>query len=230
MSKYLLAALLCLSSIASFGTARPEVKAAYKANMHIHQETITDRATCSATAIGPQALLTATHCELPTDELEIEGLDKPVKIVGRIRDGKDHSIYLIEGFTFKDTVAVAQNKIEPTDTVFIWGNPGQLTDMYRVGVFSGVISEEDVLLFQLPIYPGDSGAALFAENGTVVEVVSFSFTQQTKDGRSITFAGVWPLSFSQEDIDKAVKFTTPAPVPPKKDSANDTSSNTSTIN
>jgi len=232
MSKYLLAALLCLSSITAFGTARPEVKAAFKANVQIHQQTITENAYCSATAIGPQALLTATHCELPTDDLEVSTLDQPVKIVGRIRDGYDHTIYLIDGGTFKDTAKVVQNGLELTDTVFIWGNPGEMNDMYRVGVFSGIHQDQGFFgptgpqeaMFQLPIFPGDSGAGIFAENGTVVEVVSFTAQQQTKDGREISFAGAYALSFKDEDLDRAAKFTTP-----QKDSHGD-KSNTATPN
>lgn len=220
MNLRLLCAMLMLTTVC-FATARPEVKKAFKANVEIKQQVISSESDCSATAIGPHALLTATHCEEPTDDLDVSVIKDNVKIVGRIRDGMDHTIYLIDGEALKDWVSVEPNKLDITDPVFIWGNPGDLTDMYRTGVFSNIHREislfgagPTILYFDLNTFHGDSGAGIFREDGVLVAVTSF-VEVQGKDNDLFRMTGAYPLNFKPEDLEKAKTYgdkpATPAP-------------------
>jgi hypothetical protein len=176
-----------------------------KSTHKIEQETMFGMGTCSATAIGKHALLTATHCELSTDELDVDGVS--VKIVQRLRDGNDHTIYLIEGKTFTDIAAFSPNALQLGDPVFLWGNPRGLVHLYRQGFYAGKQRPPgkpfwpDVLMFDLNIGPGDSGGALFNSNGEIVAVVSMMFNPG-----DIYLATCFPLKFSAEQLKIAREF------------------------
>src|SRR5713226_3523673 len=105
MFRALFLALFVLANAAPFAPSRlddPEVKAYH----HIVQETLANRDSCSATAIGPHALLTATHCELGSDELQIDGLS--AHISKKLRDGNDHTIYIFSDTTFPTYLPVSE--------------------------------------------------------------------------------------------------------------------------
>jgi Trypsin-like peptidase domain len=228
MKKLTLCVLLCLLTTACHASkARPEVIDAHKATVAIAQKVVNSSNECSATVIGPQAILTAGHCELPSDELYVQGEFEPVQvhIKERLRDGLDHTIYLIEGTTFTHFAKVKQNDLQITEDVFMIGNPGPFNDFFRKGYFSGVQDEQatlaDVfsgkpskpptLLFDMHVFHGDSGAAIFNSDGVVVEVLSGTFVTDKTDDPDYVFslAYAYPMNFTEEQLKRAQTFTTP---------------------
>ena|SRR6202795_1574743 len=209
MRKFLLALVLAFSVVACAEKTKTPTELAHASAHQIRQKPpIGSPLTCSATAIGPHALLTATHCEAPTDDLLIRHADRVAIVVQRFRDGNDHTIYLIKNVTFADYVIVdLSNKLGQGTNVFMFGCPGTLQDMYRRGYVAG--KEEDMILFDMADWHGDSGAGIFSEDGKLVAVVSLLVSQSKPDEleNAIRFTGAFPLAFTQEQLDKARAFS-----------------------
>lgn len=190
----------------------------YKTHKASHQTAqsvfLQGTAICSATAIGPQALLTATHCERPTEALVIRGFKDKATIVGRIRDGNDHTIYLLQNVHFKDYLQVDLNyPLQQGEDVFLWGNPGKWSDQLRKGYVTGEEKQGDphTTLYDLNGWHGDSGAGIINTQGKLIAVMSVIETQgddsDTTD--TIKLSGSFAFAFKQSDIDKAQSFSVP---------------------
>ena len=220
MKKFLLfLAILCIS-LPVFGQS-PAIVKAHKASYQIGQVTLSDKSVCSATAIGPHALLTATHCELPSEALYIRDAEgSPAEVVARIRDGQDHTILLLKGVTFADYVTVDQKAIHVTDDIFTIGNPGGWKDIYQKGYVAGILIDHSMeaamgegkppeLLIDIQAFPGESGAGIFNTDGVLVAVLSGD-EMQVHDGVSIDLGSAYPLSFKDPDLARAKSFTAEA--------------------
>jgi len=202
--------------VPQFISLRLEANAAehYRAATHIiHQESLNADKGCSATAIGPHALLTASHCEAPTDAIDIDGVTG-YTISKIYRDGNDHSIYLVPGVTFPQVAKVAPRALYPGEFIFVWGNPVNTSDAQFVAVLrtgkytaSYLFKGRIVDVFDFRAIAGDSGSAVFTQNGDVVGVLSFSgdialpITDRTFAG-----AGAIKLNFSKEVLQRAAQF------------------------
>jgi hypothetical protein len=192
------------------GNAPSIVEKAHAATLEIGQKTIAHTAVCAATAIGPHAIITASHCELPTDDLFIDSVDKDVTIVGRIRDTYDHSIYLLDGVTFTDYADVKiADPLDQGEELFFFGNPADFVDLYRKGFVAGYRRETDEVLLQIDAFPGDSGAALFNSKGEIAGLITEVVLRQMP-GAQIQFTGCFRLQFTEADIERARKFVPPA--------------------
>ncbi len=216
MRKYLLCVvLLPLLIAASSFAVDPKIERARKSGHYIAQEVLlVGENFCSATAIGPQALLTATHCELPDNALSIRGVDENVEIVERLRDGLDHTIYLVRGTVFAEYADVDLSPVEVSEDVFMFGNPGEWQDIYQRGYVAGVLhyqGKPDIILFALQAFPGESGGGIFNSEGKLVAVLSSNIPQKNSDVE-ISRTGAFPLGFKQADFDRARTFSTPIPV------------------
>lgn len=197
---------LCIVALlgASFDT-RPVTQRAHAATLHIAQRTDYGTGYCSGTAIGPHAVLTATHCELPTDQLAIQELHDVTQILGRLRDDHDHTIYLVSA-EFKDYASVNESDaLEQTEPVFLFGNPGDWHDIYRKGYVAGVLDEDEVL-FELPVFHGDSGSGVFDEAGQLVAVISGQEYQQKNPQDFIRMTFVFRLHFTDAQLSQARSF------------------------
>jgi V8-like Glu-specific endopeptidase len=204
-----------------FGLTAAETKA-HAASYQIGQITVSGGGRCSATAIGPHALLTASHCEAPTDELYIRGQEgNPFQIVGRIRDEQDHTIFLLKGVTFSDYADVLPaDKFEQGEDVFTFGNPGKWQDIYQRGYVAGVLVDDslaaalghgdpDEVLLDFQAYPGESGAGVFNSEGKLLTVVAADDIQAKPD-EAISFASAYRLNFSPEQLLRAKTFSAEA--------------------
>lgn len=188
---------------------------------------------CSGTAIAAHAILTATHCSTASSVIEIDGEDADV--YGTMGDGLDHTIIFV-GKTFTSYVNVAQNtRLQAADAVFVFGNPGAFTDLYRSGYVAGFMKPEPpqsaleallagrqhpgndnvrITLYDLNGFFGDSGSALFNTSGEVVGVTSF-IDGASNQGFGLKFMGSYELRLSAAQIKLAREFV--PPVVPKEE-------------
>jgi hypothetical protein len=198
------ATVLSLLSLCAFGK-NTAVEHAARTTHHIAFRTIVEGRSCSATAIGPHALLTASHCELPAESIFID--NEEADIFGIVRDDNDHSIILVAK-TFKFWSDVSATPASLGDHVFIVGNPGSQDGVYREGYVARLNkptgffgSGPTVSLYDLNGYHGDSGAALFNEKGEILGVLSFIDMQTNdKDNTSIKFMGAFAIGFTAEQL------------------------------
>lgn len=142
------------------------------------------RQSCSATAVGPNLLLTAEHC-LAEGILTINGT--ATAVLALEVDGADHALLKVTT-TFPSWATVGPwpsvgAAIEYT------GNPEQFRKLYRRGYVSG--EYEGAYVLDINTSHGDSGSGLFS-GGQLVGVISAI----TRGG--IRFAAAFPLKFSPE--------------------------------
>lgn len=224
MKRFATVSLLILLFMLPALAVAPAVEKAHKASILIGQQTVVENSVCSATAIGPQAILTATHCEKATDVLFVSGLKDSLTIVGHIRDDADHTIYLVDGFVFANYVKVSLATPEVSDEIFTWGNPGELNNIYQRGFVAGYKRDNSLeaafgggqqpkLLFTVQAFPGTSGSGIFNAEGVLVAVESEAYVDQYAGDHAVILhlASAIPLAFKQADIDKAVAFVTITP-------------------
>jgi hypothetical protein len=157
----------------------------------IELSTVFDSGHCTATAVGRHTLLTASHCEAPTDVLTVNG--ETTHILHIIRDGKDHSLMIVD-MTLLVTAKIIQRDLLQAEDVTLVGNPGELQALYRRGYFAG--KRESSLLFVLPVYRGDSGAGIIDKRGNVVAVVSTMSWIGDSEGHGFQACVALPLSFT----------------------------------
>jgi hypothetical protein len=189
---------------------------------YVHQidmETVLSRASCSATAIGPFALLTASHCEMASSLIKVDG--HRAKIVGTpIRDAYDHSIYLLQMEEPFAQYAEVRTLGTPNlgETAILIGNPGPLHAFYRSGQFAGIHKDADTgdiaWMFNFSIAPGDSGAGIFDADGVLYAVSSY-MEDAGSDGMHLWVTMSFPLYFTDSQIDDARKFSS-TPLPKEK--------------
>jgi hypothetical protein len=217
--KVLAVALMFLLTLVPQSTFAHD-KVVLKAHQTTHvivESTILHDGKCSATAVGPHALLTASHCEMPTDTIEIDGED--TDILGLLRDGNDHTIYFVK-HEFKEWATFSKEKPQMGDPVFIVGNPGKAEDFLRKGYVSKVEIPEGLVTLVYPKAPaliildlngyfGDSGAAVFDENGDIVSAISTVGVQVDKDRNPsvlMKMTAGFSLGFTSEQIKKVLEF------------------------
>lgn len=127
-----------------------------------------ERGVCSGTALSPDVLLSAQHCFKGGGALvRVNG--QPVKVVGYGKDKHDLATVRITGLTFK-TWARRGNAPAQGDRVRFWGNPGGEHDVFRIGYVSRATT--DLVVMDMTICKGDSGAGIFNDRGEVVGVVT----------------------------------------------------------
>lgn len=189
------------------------IQAKAKPSTHvIHFATLTTESNCSATSISRHGLLTASHCEEPSDFVSIDGVPG-YRVDAVIRDGNDHSILLIRGIEFKDFIPLGTRELRESEPVFIWGNSSlqgivytkQLHQgKYRVSqAFKGRIV--DVLDFQS--FHGDSGSGVFSSKGELLGVVSFiGHMPIPPEGTIQPATGAVRLAFTSADRQKVADF------------------------
>lgn len=157
---------------------------------------------CSGTAIGPHAILSATHCFDWLFSLKVYG--QPIRVIDAFSDGNDHTV-LIVGLTFHRWATVG-GEPRQADRVFVFGNPGRETDMYRLGEVYGLspTSKGLAMLYGINGWMGDSGSGVFDQSGHLVAVISFLRYMGTDD-TSWQCMGSYPLAFTSEQLAEAAK-------------------------
>jgi hypothetical protein len=171
----------------SSDTVKPTPDLQHKATHHIEMETPVQGDSCSATAVGPHALLTAGHCLLANDEISVDGQLAHIQNV--LFDHADHIILRVD-LTFTNYVSLDERAPKPQEVVHLWGNPGHSRDIFRIGYYEADMA--GLHIYVLPIYPGDSGAGVFSEDGKIIDVISL--------GNESAEAACYPLTFTPDQL------------------------------
>lgn len=137
---------------------------------------------CSATAVGPHALLTAKHCDKGAATVSVDGTQ--ATIVARMTDDNEHVIYMLD-VTFEDYAGFDKD-LNVGDEVWLRGNPNGLDNLVRYGHFSGAVNDKSedkffgkvIYMFDVNVWHGDSGAALFNKHGKIVAVTSMRISDE----------------------------------------------------
>jgi S1-C subfamily serine protease len=201
---------LCEEGCATAPSAEVRVKAATHT---IGTKTFVEESICSATAIGRHAILTASHCEAPSEELSID-LVPGFKIDKILRDGNDHSILLIANADFEKFVPLGiPRELHPGEPVFIWGNPSYQGVVYLIQLRKGkyrashTLKSKFVDILDFVGHEGDSGAAVFSEAGEILGVVTFvGQIPVPPKGEVIPASGAVRLAFTKTQLDTAASF------------------------
>jgi hypothetical protein len=187
---------------------------------------------CTATAIGPHALLTASHCnaDSKTDTVRLDILLKDYHIEKTLSDGRDHDIYLIDGDPLTNFIPYKVRPAKLGEHTFFYGcEGGTYPCVRRDGVRisfddpSDVDADAGVVQFSSEAIPGDSGSAVFNDDGTIAAVTTYRWTEPGRFEYEIfdIHTGVDFLpGFTADQIKEATEFTpTPytAPVKAKSD-------------
>lgn len=183
-------------------------------------------ALCTAYAVGPHTLMTAQHCDVGSATVFVDPISREAvkqhqspeyQIVDKEFDHEDHMLLDLKGANFKATIE-ARGYVKDGvrlpkqgERIHWWGNPGGQRDQYREGVVMGAAAwnVEDspenekidgpvVYFVEAPAIGGDSGSAVFGEDGHVVGIVTFSLA-----GGHVM--GMFPVQFSPEQIQNALK-------------------------
>ena len=225
MKKFLTLVLMLALTVMPASAFNPQKAAQRKAAHQIvfritevdDEGTHTGKALCTASALGPHALLTAGHCDMGETELRVDNELSDRPIFSRINDGEDHVIFLVGGSAFKDTMGrfYSPDTYQPDrvgDEVFLYGDRGGMyPPQYRQGRVMGVmtvpekelsgmlVSDPNVYLFDLNIIGGDSGSAIYdKKSGQLVSLVTYGLANK--------FCGAYIMKFTQAQVEQAEKF------------------------
>lgn len=170
-----------------------------------HQVWFRSGDTCNSTSIGPHSILTATHCIKNEDDatIAIDSKSRNVSVIQKIQDKQDHVI-LVLGYTFKNWASISTQPIILGQKVFIAGAPGDFDPLYRVGVYSGwtrLDAHTVMMLFQIPIFYGDSGSAIFNQQGQIITTVTCN-ASLVGDHDYVGFACANPLAFTKQQLEQ----------------------------
>lgn len=196
---------------------------AYSEVYHTRQATATEVTYCSATAIGPRALLTATHCELGTGEITLQGKDDApdtkLKVDREIRDDADHTILFVSsvdqsGFVFPAFASVdVSHKFGFGQDIFFIGNPHGFSNVFRKGYVAGhtvcttpLGDSIPEILLETHVGEGDSGAGIFDETGTLIGVVAGIEVHGVGEPSEFRMPYILALDFTAVQIKDALSY------------------------
>lgn len=168
-----------------------------RATHYIEMVAKLDGGACTATAIGPRALLTASHCISGTQYISIDS-SSPVKFQKILFDEQDHAIVLFDISRFSDIVPIEQREAELGEHVYFIGNPGSSRNVRRDGVYKKWSEiKGGAEIFFLGSFPGDSGSAVISSEGFIIGIVSA--------GNKSAETACFPLQFTPSQLAEASK-------------------------
>lgn len=139
---------------------------------------------CSGTAVSHDVILTAKHC-LPDGEAIIKNFETPdyYAIVDRVDVGDDISLIRVIGKTFENTSKISFDTHLVNDDVFYFGGIDQAPRLFRRGYIIS-INEKYTGLDSNGFF-GDSGSAIFNEDGEIIGVMTMMFSGGRVDQQTI---------------------------------------------
>jgi hypothetical protein len=164
---------------------------------HVSTANGIDDRICSSVAVGPHTLLTAMHCIVNPQQMEVDG--QMHKITALDMDKQDHVLVHLDTFFF-ETLPVEQRDPKETEHIRIWGWPGPARyPIAREGWYLGFDpADKNVRVWRLPVYAGDSGAPLVSDDGKIITIVSIGWDD-------LPVGGTYSLNFTPEQMLRAAQ-------------------------
>lgn len=130
---------------------------------------------CSGTATGPAELTTAKHCVDGFALKQVNGTDVTVASTRYV--GDDEAVITLSAPAFKHWARPGTTP-KQGDRIRYWGTPLGIPGVYREGIVVAVT--DSVIVADLQVCHGDSGAGLFNDRGEMVGVVVQMLPEQNK--------------------------------------------------
>lgn len=154
--------------------------------------------TCTGVVVGRHTVLTAAHCVALGGALATVN-DQPVESMILANDGHDHILVHVDR-PLKGRIAHVTSLPEVGSEVYLWGNPGDLRGVMRIGYVAGKAQKIKGELFDIidvNCGPGDSGGAYFDAAGNVVAITYGTYG--LRDG-SFNIGIVQPFAFQPHQL------------------------------
>lgn len=173
---------------------------------------------CSATAIGPNALLTAEHCIVDEKEkaayITVDLTTTHREILAGTLDGRDHAIILVGGPQFTHRAEIVQgDSAFPGEQVHMYGSGGGAyppRELVGTEINCEDPSDQDaavgITCFTMPVIGGDSGTAVYSKHGALVAVITYGIADDDADGAPTIRSVGFSLDFSTEQLRIATTF------------------------
>lgn len=174
---------------------------------------------CTGTAIGPHAILTASHCNErdKVKNIKIDLSPETHTVLASAGDGRDHEILLIDGSPFKNIEVVHQATPNLNEVATLYGVGGtEYPPNAKHGHVTGCDDPSDVdadagiTCYSIHVIPGDSGSTIYNDYGEIIGITTYR-DDATYPSSMVGFT----LNFTQKILDDAAHFdgkNTPKPV------------------
>jgi hypothetical protein len=166
---------------------------------------------CTGTAIGPNAVLTAEHCNERGESKQVtfDLVKEKHNILASTSDDRDHIIYLVDGSSFSNIEPVVSKLPTLNEVVTSYGNIygtypatpryGRVTDCDDPSDLDAAAGEE---CYSLEVNRGDSGSAVFNTKGEIVGLVTYMHEDEQGKTSGIGFS----LNFNTAQLKTARMF------------------------
>lgn len=149
---------------------------------------------CSATAVGPDLILSAEHC-FDNDRLtSING--EPAYALKMVKDGRDHVLVRVSK-KFKRWSQIGANPKQAQHATLV-GNPAGLPFVYRE-CYVALVQDDQILWDGCETFGGDSGGGLMIGN-RVVGVITGMKRVVSPSGFQFVMVWTMPLRFSGKQM------------------------------
>jgi V8-like Glu-specific endopeptidase len=150
---------------------------------------------CSATAVGPDLLLSAQHCFDGDRLTTING--EPAYALKLVKDGNDHVLVRVSK-KFKRWAVIGQNP-KVTQHAVLWGNPSSMPSFMYRECYVAAAQSHQILWSGCETFEGDSGGGLLVGN-RVVGVITGARRVINKEGWQLVVVWTMPLAFTDKQM------------------------------
>lgn len=180
------------ASLLGCAATKAPYSATEKTTHRLELDTAQGAVICSGTAVNAYVILTAAHC-LPeaNESINIKINGRVAKVLKYAKDGNDHVMIKVD-IAFGHAAKFAANPVAKGDVIHFFGNPGGEDQLFRTGHVSGWRPDGKAIL-DINAWTGDSGAAVFNEDGRIVGVMSAVLGQNI-----FKLGSMYPMAFTPE--------------------------------
>jgi hypothetical protein len=177
---------------------------------------------CTATAIGPAAFLTASHCaedDRIADHITIDFSVHKYQVIAATGDGRDHMIVVLAEAPFRNLAVVQADPkdLSAGEAVYIYGcGGGGFPCTLKQGKFlegdpvSDVDQDAHLGYYTILSIAGDSGSAVYNSQNQIVAVMTYRTESVEKFlwfwHRNVHQSAGFILNFTQKTLDVARTF------------------------
>lgn len=167
-------------------------------------------AVCTGTVIGPHAILTAEHCS-PEKIVRFDYAVETYNVLYLMKDDREHIIFLVDGPPFTEIQPYITRAPVVGESTYLYGFGKRVYPATaKLGIVlneydpSEVDLREGLFYVSNPVLQGDSGSAVYGQDGYILGVVTYRLTDGLPD--LISHGGVFRLAFTPKQVEVAQRF------------------------